>query len=57
MMIAEVGGRMVVRGRRIAMPEEGPIPGNTPIKVPIRQPMVAHRRFVGVRADMKPWSR
>jgi hypothetical protein len=57
MIIAEVGGRMVVRGRRIAIPEEGPIPGNTPINVPIRQPMVAQRRFVGVRADMKPCNR
>jgi hypothetical protein len=57
MIIAEVGGRIVVRGSRIAMPEEGPMPGSTPIRVPMKHPMVAHMRFVGVRADMKPWSR
>jgi hypothetical protein len=57
MIMAEVGGSIVVRGRRIAMPEDGPIPGNTPINVPIRHPMVAQRRFVGVRADIKPCSK
>ena len=57
MMIAEVGGNIVVRGSRIAIPEDGPIPGNTPIKVPIRHPMVAQRRFMGVRAVIKPCNR
>jgi hypothetical protein len=30
MIIAGVGGRKVVSGMRIAMAEEGPIPGKTP---------------------------
>jgi hypothetical protein len=57
MMIADVGGSIVVRGRRIAIPDDGPMPGSTPINVPIRHPIVAHRRFAGVSAITKPCSK
>ena len=45
MMMAEVGGRTVVSGSRIAMPEAGPIPGSTPTRVPMSEPTSAHIRF------------
>jgi hypothetical protein len=45
MMMADVGGRTVVRGSRIAMPETGPMPGSTPTKVPMKQPTSAQKRF------------
>lgn len=57
MMMADVGGRIVVRGSRMAMPDEGPIPGSTPMRVPIRQPTVAQSRFCQVQAVMNPCSR
>src|SRR3972149_1844101 len=50
MMIPEVGGIIVVRGKRIAIPAEGPIPGRTPISVPTRQPQNAQRRVGQARA-------
>jgi hypothetical protein len=56
-MIADVGGSIVVRGSKIAIPDEGPMPGNTPIRVPIRHPIVAQRRFAGVSAVTKPCSK
>jgi hypothetical protein len=57
MMMPEVGGSTVVSGRSMAIPEDGPMPGSTPIRVPIRQPIVAHSRFSGVRAVAKPLRR
>jgi len=54
MIMAEVGGRIVVRGSRIAIPDEGPIPGRTPMRVPMRQPTSAQRRFTGERAVANP---
>ncbi len=57
MMIADVGGSTVVRGRRIAIPEAGPMPGSTPTSVPMKQPIRAHMRFCRERAVMNPWNR
>src|SRR3990170_5137861 len=54
MMNPEVGGIIVVRGNRIAIPAEGPIPGRTPISVPTRHPTNAQNRFDQVRASAKP---
>jgi hypothetical protein len=55
--MADVGGNTVVRGRRIAIPEEGPIPGRTPISVPIMHPINAQRRFWREKAVTKPLRR
>jgi hypothetical protein len=41
MIMAGMGGRTVVRGKRIAIPEVGPMPGSTPTRVPIMQPTKA----------------
>src|SRR5574341_941766 len=41
MMIAGAGGRKDVRGRRIAIPEVGPMPGRTPTRVPSTDPTSA----------------
>jgi len=57
MIMAEVGGRIVVRGSRIAIPDEGPIPGRTPMRVPMIQPTSAQRRFVGESAAANPVNR
>jgi len=54
MMMAEVGGSTVVRGSRIALRAEGPMPGSTQIMVPIRHPTKAHRRFCKVKAVTNP---
>ena len=55
MMIADVGGSTVVRGRRIAIPEAGPMPGSTPTRVPMKQPIRAQRRFCQDKAVTNPW--
>jgi hypothetical protein len=54
MMMAGVGGKKEVRGKRIAMPAVGPIPGRTPTKVPSIEPIKANNRFWGLRANSKP---
>ena len=54
MMIPDVGGIIVVTGSRIAIPAEGPIPGSTPIIVPMRHPTNAQKRFVAEKAVAKP---
>jgi hypothetical protein len=41
--MAGMGGRIVVRGRRMAIPEVGPMPGSTPMRVPIKQPTKANK--------------
>jgi hypothetical protein len=43
MIIAGIGGRTVVRGKRMAIPEVGPIPGSTPTRVPIKHPRKAKK--------------
>jgi hypothetical protein len=55
MMMAGVGGRKEVRGKRIAIPEVGPMPGRTPTRVPSTDPIRAKKRFVGVMAWAKPF--
>jgi hypothetical protein len=35
----------------------GPKPGNTPTKVPIKQPVKARKRFAGCRHTWKPRAR
>ena len=57
MMMAGAGGKTVVRGSRMAIPEVGPMPGSTPTRVPIRLPMRAKKRLYGVRAFAKPCPR
>jgi hypothetical protein len=60
MIMAGVGGRKEVRGRRMAIPEVGPMPGRTPTRVPRIDPIRAKRRLVGVRAWTNPfmsWSK
>jgi len=56
MMMAGVGGKKEVRGRRMAIPEVGPIPGRTPTRVPRIDPTNAKRRFVGVKAWENPFT-
>src|ERR1700730_11705808 len=46
-----------VTGKRMLMPESGPMPGSTPTKVPTRQPRKAYQRLSGCRATEKPCSR
>jgi hypothetical protein len=43
-----------VTGRRIEMPDSGPMPGRTPTKVPTRQPSTAYQRFSGASATENP---
>jgi hypothetical protein len=43
MIMAGMGGRTVVRGKRMAIPEVGPMPGSTPIRVPIKHPRKAKK--------------
>jgi hypothetical protein len=54
MMMAEVGLREKVRGRRSAMAVGAPIPGRMPIICPKKTPAVQVRRFCQVRAMPKP---
>src|SRR6266849_1797522 len=53
-MIAEVGGIVNVRGRRMATPLAPPSPGSTPMIVPSVMPMTATNRLNGVMAMWKP---
>ena len=56
-MIADVGGMVKVRGKRIATPLAPPRPGRTPMMVPKRMPITAMKRLNGVIATWKPRSR
>lgn len=56
-MIAEVGDSIVVSGMSMAIADDGPMPGKTPTKVPIRHPKKAQNKLVGPKADEKPWIR
>src|SRR5262245_40461217 len=53
----ESGSRPYVIGSRIAMVGIGPIPGNTPIRVPSTHPTSANHRFCSVPAAPKPVAR
>jgi hypothetical protein len=56
MMMAGIGGRRVVRGRSMAIPAVGPMPGRTPTKVPRMEPTRAKNKFSKERALENPWS-
>jgi hypothetical protein len=55
MIIAGVGDKKVVNGIRMAIADEGPIPGSTPTSVPIKHPTSAQNRLTGASADPNPW--
>lgn len=57
MTMAGIGGRVLVKGRRIAMPAVGPTPGRTPTRVPNIQPMNAKNKFCKLKAFEKPCHR
>src|SRR3981081_1500751 len=54
MISAPTGGIQNVTGRIIAMVVSGPMPGSTPIAVPIRQPKKHRPMFCQVRATPNP---
>ena len=56
-MMAVTGSIPNVVGKRMEMVAEAPIPGKTPIRVPINTPMKQKRRFCSVSAIPKPWIR
>src|SRR6478609_9354119 len=54
MISAPSGSRLNVTGSSMAIVAIGPMPGSTPMSVPIRQPNRQNRRFSGVAAAAKP---
>src|SRR5947209_1118059 len=54
MMSAGVGGRLNVIGNSIAIVATGPMPGNTPISVPRKQPIKQYIKFCRLSATLKP---
>jgi hypothetical protein len=54
MIMAEVGSSLNVDGSKRAKVATGPIPGKTPINVPIRHPTRQKKRFMGRNATEKP---
>ena len=54
MISAGIVGRLKVSGNSIAMVATGPMPGSTPIRVPIRQPRKQYQRFCRLNATEKP---
>jgi hypothetical protein len=54
MMSADAGGRTNVAGSSIAIVATGPIPGNTPMRVPNKTPRKQYTTFCAVRATSKP---
>src|SRR5215204_4387828 len=57
MISAETGGTLNVIGSSIAIVASGPIPGNTPMRVPRKHPMKQNHRFCSVKATPKPSDR
>jgi len=53
-IIADVGSKEKVIGRRRAMDAVGPRPGSTPTIVPITHPIKHKKRFKGCRATERP---
>ncbi len=53
-MIAAVGSIEAVTGNKSAIAKAGPIPGNTPTKVPRNVPSSPYIKFVSVRAVANP---
>jgi hypothetical protein len=57
-MIMEVTGFIPkVTGKRREIVAVGPIPGNTPMRVPIRTPRKQKKRLIGLKATPKPRKR
>src|SRR6185295_10927428 len=54
MISALIGPSQNVNGRIIAIVVSGPMPGNTPIAVPIKHPMKQRAMFCHVSATPKP---
>ena len=54
MMIAVTGGRLNVKGSKRATVPVDPIPGRTPMNVPIKQPKKQKNRLLGVRMTENP---
>src|ERR1044071_8018078 len=54
MMSAEVGFIPNVTGMRSAMPADGPMPGSTPMIVPMKTPRKVYQRLIGWRQTAKP---
>lgn len=52
--MADVGLIPKVRGIRIEMVPTGPIPGRTPIRVPINTPIKQYNKLVTVKATCNP---
>src|SRR5215471_17745510 len=57
MIRPEVGSRWKVSGSSMAMVAIGPMPGRTPISVPISAPTSAKNRLAGVSATPNPVAR
>src|SRR5258706_1645370 len=57
MMSADTGGSAYVVGNSIAIVATGPMPGSTPISVPISEPNSAYRRLTGLNATPNPNAR
>src|SRR5574340_67428 len=57
MINADTGGRTYVTGSSMAIVAIGPMPGRTPMSVPMKQPINAYIRLTGVRATPKPRER
>src|SRR5262249_6475004 len=57
MIRPEVGSRWKVSGSSMAMVAIGPMPGRTPISVPISAPASAKNRLAGVSATPNPVTR
>src|SRR5271170_1525734 len=55
--IAFVASRPNVTGKRMLMPDNGPIPGSTPTSVPTTQPRKPYHSTSGRSATEKPSSR
>src|ERR1700751_1694842 len=57
MIRPDTGSRWKVSGNSMAMVAIGPMPGRTPISVPISAPASAKNRLAGVSATPKPVTR
>lgn len=56
-IIAAVGSIDAVTGNKSAIASAGPMPGNTPTKVPRKVPISPYIKFVKVRAVANPSSK
>jgi hypothetical protein len=57
MIMAETGLVPKVPGNNIAIAPVGPMPGKTPMSVPIRTPIKQYRKLMGVEIVEKPFKR